>query len=90
MLAHLTIPIAHTVYTADYQGATVAVKRVPKAKICRKAITDMTDEIVMMQGWLRDRDETVPEVDAHHETGFMRMPGMLTEEEMEANWARLG
>ena len=37
------------------------------------------DEIVMMQCWLRDRDETVPEVDPHHDTGFMRMPGMLTE-----------
>ena len=27
----------------------MAVKRVPKAKICRKAITEMTEEIVTMQ-----------------------------------------
>jgi len=41
------------------------------------------DEIMMMQGWLRDRDQTVPEVDTYHQAGFVRMPGMLTDEEME-------
>ena len=34
------------------------------------------DEIVMMQRWLRDRRETVPEADAHHEHAGMDMPGM--------------
>ena len=37
----------------------------------------------MMQGWLRERDQTVPEVDTYHQAGFVRMPGMLTGEEME-------
>ena len=40
------------------------------------------DEIMMMQGWLRERDQTVPEVDTYHQAGFVRMPGMLTGEEM--------
>jgi uncharacterized protein (DUF305 family) len=35
-----------------------------------------TDEIVMMQRWLRDRHETVPDADAHHEHAGMDMPGM--------------
>jgi uncharacterized protein (DUF305 family) len=34
------------------------------------------DEIAMMQRWLRDRRETVPEADAHHEHAGMDMPGM--------------
>ena len=41
------------------------------------------DEIMMMQGWLRDRGQTVPETDAYHQAEFVRMPGMLTDEEME-------
>ncbi len=35
-----------------------------------------TDEIAMMQRWLRDRRETVPDADAHHEHAGMDMPGM--------------
>jgi uncharacterized protein (DUF305 family) len=35
-----------------------------------------TDEIAMMQRWLRDRRETVPDADAHHEHAGMNMPGM--------------
>ncbi len=34
------------------------------------------DEIAMMQRWLRDRRETVPDADAHHEHAGMDMPGM--------------
>ena len=41
------------------------------------------DEIMMMQGWLRDRGQTVPEADAYQQAEFVRMPGMLTDEEME-------
>ena len=40
-----------------------------------------TDEIKMMQGWLRARGEDAPDVGAHHEHGML-MPGMLTPEEM--------
>jgi len=35
-----------------------------------------TDEILMMQRWLRDRREMVPSADAHHEHAGMDMPGM--------------
>ena len=41
------------------------------------------DEIVMMQDWLRERDQVVPGVDTHHQSGFTPMPGMLTGEEMD-------
>ncbi len=41
------------------------------------------DEIVMMQDWLRERDQVVPSVDTHQQAGFTPMPGMLTGEEMD-------
>ena len=34
------------------------------------------DEITTMQRWLRERRETVPDADAHHEHAGMDMPGM--------------
>lgn len=40
------------------------------------------DEIAMMQDWLGDRGLEVTAEDAHHQSGFMRMAGMLTDEEM--------
>lgn len=42
------------------------------------------DEIAMMQGWLRDRGLEPATEDAHHDPDFERMPGMLSDEEMEA------
>jgi uncharacterized protein (DUF305 family) len=39
------------------------------------------DEIKMMQTWLRDRAQPLPDPHAHH-TGGALMPGMLTMEEM--------
>ena len=48
------------------------------------------DEISMMQGWLSDRGLEVAPEDAHHQSGFMRMAGMLTDEEMEALAAARG
>ena len=41
------------------------------------------DEIAMMQGWLRDRDLVVPDLETHHAPGYELMPGMLTDEELE-------
>ena len=41
------------------------------------------DEIAMMQGWLRDRDLLVPDLETHHAPDFELMPGMLTDEELE-------
>ena len=43
------------------------------------------DEIKMMQTWLKNRGQTLPDPHAHHTPGGM-MPGMLTMDEM----ARLG
>jgi uncharacterized protein (DUF305 family) len=40
------------------------------------------DEINLMRGWLEARGYSVPGPHAHHEAG-MRMPGMLTAEEMD-------
>lgn len=48
------------------------------------------DEIVMMQDWLGDRGLEVTAEDAHHQSGFMRMAGMLTDEEMAALAAARG
>jgi uncharacterized protein (DUF305 family) len=41
------------------------------------------DEISMMQNWLSSRSQEVTAVDAHHAPGAMRMPGMLTDDEMD-------
>jgi len=40
------------------------------------------DEISMMQGWLRDQDLEAPAEDVHHQPGFERMDGMLSDEQM--------
>jgi uncharacterized protein (DUF305 family) len=48
------------------------------------------DEIAMMQDWLGDRGLEVTAEDAHHQSGFMRMAGMLTDGEMAALAAARG
>ncbi len=48
------------------------------------------DEIDMMQDWLGDRGLEVTAEDAHHQSGFMRMAGMLTDQEMAALAAARG
>ena len=48
----------------------------------RRIELSQEDEIEMMQDWLRDRGQEVTAIDAHHAPGAMRMPGMLTDEEM--------
>jgi len=40
------------------------------------------DEIKLMQQWLRDRGQSVPDEHAHHAHDAKLMPGMLTAEEM--------
>jgi len=59
------------------------------AILCERIVVGQRDEIAMMQNWLRDRGETVPDATStrhkmkmngmEHE---MLMPGMLTDEEM--------
>ena len=41
------------------------------------------DEISMMQGWLVDQGLDAPSEDVHHQPGFERMKGMLSDEQME-------
>jgi uncharacterized protein (DUF305 family) len=41
------------------------------------------DEIKMMQHWLADRGQQVPDRNAMHMHGATLMPGMLTDEEMQ-------
>ena len=48
----------------------------------RRIELSQEDEIEMMQDWLRARGQEVTAIDAHHAPGAMRMPGMLTDEEM--------
>ena len=50
----------------------------------RRIELSQEDEIEMMQDWLRERGQEVTAIDAHHAPGAMRMPGMLTDEEMES------
>ena len=50
----------------------------------RRIELSQEDEIEMMQDWLRERGQEVTAIDAHHAPGAMRMPGMLTNEEMES------
>lgn len=64
--------------------------------MARRIINAQNDEIDLMQAWLRDRGEDVPEprsagergpngghaMHAHHDTGHEMMPGMLTDEQM--------
>ena len=48
------------------------------------------DEISMMQGWLRDQGFDAPAGDVHHQPGFERMKGMLSDEQMEELAASAG
>lgn len=54
-----------------------------------RIINSQNDEISLMEGWLRDRNEAVPEPSAAgmdmktHSVHSMRMPGMLTDEQLE-------
>ena len=61
------------------------------AVLCERIVVGQRDEIFMMQTWLRDRGQTVPDATStrHHMkmNGMehdMLMPGMLTDEEMAA------
>ena len=56
---------------------------------CGRIAMAQTAEIGLMQGWLKDRNQPVPEADAHGMkmqmggmTHYMTMPGMLTDAQM--------
>jgi uncharacterized protein (DUF305 family) len=50
--------------------------------LARRIELSQADEIKMMQEWLADRGESLPDPHAHHRPGAHLMPGMLTAEEM--------
>lgn len=50
--------------------------------LARRIELSQADEIRMMQEWLRERGEAVPDEHAHHAHGATLMPGMLTPEQM--------
>ena len=51
-------------------------------RLAQRIELSQEDEIQMMQEWLRSRGQRVTEIDAHQVPGAVRMPGMLTDEEM--------
>ena len=51
-------------------------------KLAERIEVSQADEIRMMQQWLRDHGQTVPDEHAHHAHGATLMPGMLTADEM--------
>jgi uncharacterized protein (DUF305 family) len=50
--------------------------------LARRIDDSQTDEIKLMQHWLRVRSQDVPDAHAHHAYGAVLMPGMLTADEM--------
>jgi uncharacterized protein (DUF305 family) len=50
--------------------------------LARRIELSQSDEIGMMQRWLRDRGKALPDPHAHHHGGML-MPGMLTAAQME-------
>src|SRR5213083_1300590 len=54
--------------------------------LCERIVNGQRDEIVLMQRWLRERHEAVPDADASHDMmpgmGHPMMPGMLTAEQL--------
>ena len=50
--------------------------------LAQRIAISQSDEIKMMQEWLKSRGEAAPDEHAHHAHGATLMPGMLTPEEM--------
>ena len=51
-------------------------------KLALRIEVSQADEIKMMQEWLTERGQPLPDPHAHHAPGARLMPGMLTAEEM--------
>ena len=71
---------------APTHGASAAVRT-----LCGRIINAQNDEIALMQHWLGDRNQPVPEakpmpmkMTMNGQTMDMLMPGMLTDEQMKA------
>jgi uncharacterized protein (DUF305 family) len=88
MIAHHAQAVLMAGWAAGH-GASSAVRI-----LCERIVVGQRDEIGLMQGWLRERNETVPAGDAAHDLmpgmdHTRLMPGMLTAEQlMEVDRAR--
>jgi uncharacterized protein (DUF305 family) len=58
--------------------------------LARRIELSQSDEIAMMQHWLKTHGETVPDLHAQHGHGTSLMPGMLTPDEMRGLEAATG
>jgi uncharacterized protein (DUF305 family) len=67
---------------APTHGASQAIRA-----LCERIVVGQRDEIALMQRWLRDRHQTVPDGDASHDMmpgmdSTSMMPGMLTADQL--------
>src|SRR6266704_2951440 len=66
---------------APSHGASASLRA-----LCERIVVGQGDEIALMQRWLRDRHETVPDGDASHDMmpgmEHTLMPGMLTPQQL--------
>src|SRR5207249_10631801 len=81
MVAH-PAPAVVMAGCAPAHGASAALRA-----LCERVVVGQRDEIALMQRWLRERHEPVPEADPAHYTmpgmdPSMLMPGMLTAEQL--------
>ena len=84
MIGHHAQAIAMSRW-AEGHGASATIRT-----LSGRIINAQRDEITLMQNWLRDRHQPVPEADPRGmkmdmggTTHFMAMPGMLTDEQMK-------
>jgi uncharacterized protein (DUF305 family) len=83
MIGHHAQAIAMSQW-AESHGASATIRT-----LSGRIINAQRDEIALMQNWLRDRHQPVPEADPRGmkmdmggTTHYMAMPGMLTDEQM--------
>ena len=76
MIAHHAQALAMTALLAS------RTNREEMRLLARRIELSQSDEIGMMQRWLKKRGEAVPDEHAHHDHGGALMPGMLTPEQM--------
>ena len=84
MIGHHAQAIAMSQW-ADSHGASSTIRT-----LAGRIINAQRDDITLMQNWLRDRHQPVPEADPRGMkmdmggmTHYMTMPGMLTDEQMK-------
>ena len=63
---------------APTHGASPAVQR-----MAERVVVGQNDEIAIMQRWLRERKEPVPEADSAHQNHAAHMPGMLSPADLD-------